>query len=666
MLRWGHRRAGNAVLTAFAVAVTAMTDGCFQHALAQTPPPRTQIIVDGSGSMWGKIPGDSAAKFVLAREALRQILPALDRTAEVGLVLFGHRRRGDCSDVEQAVSVRPLDPARLLAPLDALNPKGRGPLTLAMVAAADVLPNDEGRASLILIHDDFDNCQADPCQIAGELHRARPNLAVHVVSIGAKPEDAERMACVPRITGGRHFVVTDASEVGPAIAEALRLATLAQPPVLNVPAPRAATRDMLGPPGLRLSAVLGEGNEPLAEPLTWRIFREGQEASGPIAEITDVSPHVPLEPGKYVVEASRDLVTARQTVEVAERRATPVNVQLEAGIIQLPGKPSAGESEEGPSASVVSLVAEGEGAGEASRVVWVGPAEAQELLVPPGTYRVILQDGAYRAERSIVVPSGSRGAPPLATGVGQIRAEAKDHLGAEDPAEGVLFFVQEDDPSAPDGRREVARSAAAQAQFALPAGTYHLVARKGPAEVREVVALRAGDDVARTLDLKLARLSLSAQLAGATDLSATDITWRVVRLEDDERGEVARSVEANPELQLPAGKYRVEARLGRLNAVASREVTLTEGSTEHLTLRPDAAELHLRLAHGGLPLSGGDVFWEIRDSAGQVVWRTMEPEPRAFLAPGRYIVRAELRERQLEQAVDLNSGDKRVVDLTLE
>src|SRR5690606_9660171 len=129
--------------------------------------------VDGSGSMWGKIPGDSAAKFVLAREALRQILPALDRTAEVGLVLFGHRRRGDCSDVEQAVSVRPLDPARLLAPLDALNPKGRGPLTLAMVAAADVLPNDEGRASLILIHDDFDNCQADPCQIAGELHRAR-------------------------------------------------------------------------------------------------------------------------------------------------------------------------------------------------------------------------------------------------------------------------------------------------------------------------------------------------------------------------------------------------------------------------------------------------------------------------------------------------------------
>src|SRR5690606_5120175 len=236
----------------FAVAIPA------GNALAAESPARVQIIFDGSGSMWGKIPGSSEAKFSLARQGLRQILPALDRTTEVGLVLFGHRRRGDCSDVEQAVSLQPLDPQQILAPLQSLNPKGRGPLTLAMVAAADVLPGGEGRESLVLIHDDYDNCQNDPCQMAGELHRARPGLAIHVVSIGTKPEDAERIACVPRITGGKHFHVTTADAVAPAVAEALRLASL-DTGGLQVPKPKAISRDELGPPGLRLIAALAEG-----------------------------------------------------------------------------------------------------------------------------------------------------------------------------------------------------------------------------------------------------------------------------------------------------------------------------------------------------------------------------------------------------------------------
>src|SRR5690606_35460490 len=45
---------------------------------AAESPVRVQVVFDGSGSMWGKIPGSSEAKFTLAREGLRQILPAID------------------------------------------------------------------------------------------------------------------------------------------------------------------------------------------------------------------------------------------------------------------------------------------------------------------------------------------------------------------------------------------------------------------------------------------------------------------------------------------------------------------------------------------------------------------------------------------------------------
>lgn len=641
-------------------------------AIAVAPPAaaesavRFQIVFDGSGSMWGKIPGSPEAKFTLAREGLRQILPALDRTAEVGLVLFGHRRRGDCSDVEQALSLQPLNPGRLLGPLESLNPKGRGPLTLAIVAAADVLPGGDGKESLVLIHDDYDNCQGDPCQIAGELHRVRPALAIYVVSIGTKPADAERMACVPRITGGRHFLAQEAADVAPAVAEAVRLASLAPPGGgITVPRPREVSRDEIGPPGLRLSAALTKDGEALADAVRWRVFPAAGDSAAPIVETTEPAPRLSLPPGEYVVEAQRDAVSVKQPFTVSEDRPTRARITLNAGILRLGSPPFADADAATPSSAVISLIAHGDGEQGGGDVVWTGPAEERELYVPAGTYRVVLQDGQFRDERTIVVPSGSTGTPPLATAVGRIRLEAHDNGTSDKVADQVLFLILEDDPTAPGGRREVARSASTTPQFILPAGTYHAVARKGAAEVRDLIALGAGDDVSRTLDLKLARLTVSVRLPGDAPPEAGKVTWRVYRLDSGPGTLVVRSIQANPLLQLPEGRYRVEARLGRHNAVASREVELAEASEQDLVLEASAARLQLRLVHGGLPL-GGDVFWEVRDSSGEAVWRTMESEPQAYLAAGRYTVRVETRERQLEQTVELEPGAARTVAVALE
>lgn len=658
---WGPL--GRAILMpALLLAVAILT----ANPLAAQSPARIQIILDGSGSMWGKIPGSSEAKFTLARQGLRQILPALDRTTEVGLVLFGHRRRGDCSDVEQAVALQPLNPEQILSSLESLSPRGRGPLTLAMVAAADVLPGGEGKESLVLIHDDYDNCQSDPCQIAGELHRARPELTIHVVSIGTKPEDAERMACVPRITGGRHFIAQEAAEVVPAIAEALNLASLATTQPLRVPRPRAVSRDDFGPPGLRLSATLVEGGDPLDVPITWRVFRAGNEDTTPVQEATEAAPRLSLPPGDYVVEARRDALWVRQPVTVAENLPTTVTVTLNGGVLDLAPPPFTADDGDLPSPAVISLVELNEEEPDKARAVWMGPAEERELYVPAGTYRVTLQTGQFRVERNIVVPSGSRGTPPLATAVGRIRLEALDHEGAEEGADNVLFRILEDDPSAPGGRREVARSAAKTPKFILPAGTYHVIAQKGAAEVRELIALGAGDDISRTLNLNLARLALSVRLPGESPADLEKVTWRIIRLEGGTEVEAARSIQPSPLLQLPAGRYRVEARLGRLNAVATGETELIEASEHELVLEPQAAHLQLRLEYGGMPLSGGDVFWEVRDSSGQAIWRTMEPEPREFLAAGRYTIKAETREQRLEQTVELSPGEARTLAMALQ
>src|SRR5262249_48880049 len=152
------------------------------------------VIFDGSGSMWGNIEGSRQSKLVLAREAVRRALSKITPQTRVGLAAFGHRR-GDCNDVELLRAPEPVDVAKIVDPLEKLNPRGRGPLTFALREAAKALTPGSGKNSLILIHDDADNCQLDVCAAAGELRAA--NIVVHVVGLALRGEDAAKMTCLP-------------------------------------------------------------------------------------------------------------------------------------------------------------------------------------------------------------------------------------------------------------------------------------------------------------------------------------------------------------------------------------------------------------------------------------------------------------------------------------
>jgi Ca-activated chloride channel family protein len=61
--------------------------------------------------------------------------------------------------------------------------------------------------------------------------------------------------------------------------------------------------------------------------------------------------------------------------------------------------------------------------------------------------------------------------------------------------------------------------------------------------------------------------------------------------------------------------------------------------------------------------SAGDVFWEVRDDKKQFVLRSSEPQPTALLAPGRYIVTSETRDKQLRSAFELKAGETRTFDV---
>ncbi|MEJ6478489.1 MAG: VWA domain-containing protein, partial [Octadecabacter sp.] len=71
-------------------------------ALVAQDRPNTILVLDASGSMWGQI--DGVAKITIAQEVVTDLLQTLPADQRLGLTVYGHRTRGDCTDIETIVA----------------------------------------------------------------------------------------------------------------------------------------------------------------------------------------------------------------------------------------------------------------------------------------------------------------------------------------------------------------------------------------------------------------------------------------------------------------------------------------------------------------------------------------------------------------------------------
>lgn len=643
------RRLGAAVLGTLAGIAPAATQF--------SDPPSLVIVMDGSGSMWAPFDATRQAKYLIARDALGQALGKVNPQTRVGLVALGHRRAGDCNDVEVLRPPEPLDVERFMAPLSQVSPRGRGPLALALREAANIIPRDAGSRHVLLIHDDADNCQADVCAAAAELRAEQ--ITAHVVGVGAKVEDIAKMACVPQLTGGKHLNAQNAGQVADLIEEALQQSGLGgsavQPPTsrgpqtaqLVPPPPIPAT----GPPALHLRALLAPSTAPVATPLHWAVTAEdGSQLFDGWAS----SPVVPAVSGRYAVEVRDGLISARQTVASGDR---PMSVTLVLGAAKIIARPQPPRSTIPLDDAIITISSIGSGSEETPVAVFKAAGVA--TLVPGGRYAVRAELGLVRAERIVTVTAGQTETVDLPLRVARLILSAGGRDGFQ-PLENPTFTVLEDDPDDPSGRREIARSTAKAPTFMLAPGTYYVVARQGIVEARETVALKPGDDTPRQMQAPAAgRLSLSSRVTGVMPRGYTP-SYLIQRIDDAQ--EPLATSDVSPTVFLPPGRYLVEGRYGPANIAMTREVEVQASQAQDLVFEHGVAELKLRF----LPSAGGtsEVFWDIRDSTGKLVWTSSQSEALATLSAGRYRITAETREKRYERQVEARSGETRTLDIS--
>jgi hypothetical protein len=110
-------------------------------------------------------------------------------------------------------------------------------------------------------------------------------------------------------------------------------------------------------------------------------------------------------------------------------------------------------------------------------------------------------------------------------------------------------------------------------------------------------------------------------------------------------------------LTLPAGRYRVEAKLGSENARAVMDTELLAGKDGQVTLDIPAGQVRLDRAGGSDAL-----IVEVEDEAGQVVWHAGAGETAtALLAPGRYKYRTK---DGIQKTFEVRNGERQTLRLS--
>ena len=443
------------------------------------------IVLDASGSMWGQI--DGRAKLEIAREALGTVLSSMDPETEIGLMAYGHREKGSCDDIELVVLPAAGTAAAITDAANKMQFLGKTPLTEAVRRAAAELRSTEEKATVILITDGIETCEADPCALGAELEASGVDFTAHVVGFGLTEEEGKAVACLAENTGGKYIQASDAGQLVEALKTTVEVVAVEPEPVPE-PEPEPTILAENVDPGVLLAAGGPEPDERLAQDVYYDFFAiaaDGTVADDYTIRINGTSKGF-LAAGKYQMRTTLQDAIVAQDIEIGPESelSQPVAV-LDAGVLNISLRPS-------------------EGADIDPDAFWQmdGPNEVTESnygsgyhVFPAAEYGLLVRLGSAEVTQSVVIEAGKVTDLDLVIGVGLAVVEANYTEGLM--VEGGEHFVEilaaklDIDGS----RKSVAYTYGAGASFDLPAGDYVAVVTLGAAKVEVPFTVKVGERV---------------------------------------------------------------------------------------------------------------------------------------------------------------------------
>ena len=202
------------------IAGTALHAGA---ASAQTEQPQVMLIMDSSGSMKKRI--GALSKIEIAKASVADFVASAPGDVPLGLMAYGHRRAKDCTDIEVMIPPTEGSGARISNVVNAMRPRGETPIAESLRQAADYMNSSTRTATVVLVTDGEEACNADPCAAARELEASGVEFTAHVIGFGLNEEQSQAVKCLADETGGQFIAADDAVT----LASALRRVVPAKP-----------------------------------------------------------------------------------------------------------------------------------------------------------------------------------------------------------------------------------------------------------------------------------------------------------------------------------------------------------------------------------------------------------------------------------------------------
>lgn len=277
------------------------------------------FILDASGSMWGQI--DDINKIVIAKDVMEELIWGLPENQRLGLVAYGHRKKADCTDIETLSDVGATR-QQVVKQLRAISPKGKTPLTASVSHAATALNYTKQAATVILVSDGLENCNADPCALARTLEEEGLDFTVHVIGFDVTESERQGLQCIAAETGGQLLTAGNAQELAQA------LTTIADV---------APATPELKPSKVVLKATLLPGGPLLQSELDWSVVVAGTDKVVHTVADSGIT-QTELPPGEYTAKATwrgwahNSELTSQLTFTLAAQQPRVITVPIDMGL----------------------------------------------------------------------------------------------------------------------------------------------------------------------------------------------------------------------------------------------------------------------------------------------------------------------------------------------
>ena len=446
---------------------------------AQEQPSPILFIYDASGSMWGQL--DGKTKKEIASSVLSTTVGNLPDDQNVGLIAYGHRKKGDCDDIEYMIDLSNSSKTNVTNAVKGINPIGRTPLARSATMAINSLKESDTKATIILITDGIESCDGDICKVVADAKANGIDFKLHIVGFGLKEGEKEQLKCAANAGEGNYYDANDTAGLADVLTE--------------------ATNETVDDPDGNFSVYAVKNGKPVDAWVKAKSLSTKKDVDA--SRTYRDTAFVYLPPGKYELEIkpleNTDVAATTITVEMKEGDIKHHDISFDSGKINV----STFNNGEGWDATVRVVHAGSTKQAAASRTY----GKAIDLELNPGVYDVnilILQIKGLSIKKTIenveVKPNETT---PIShnfeSGVAMIGVKTA----SGEFIDATVNFYEATTGTNVDGSRTYTSSSSNPRKFVLNPGTYNvkvvtLGVHKGNSDTF-TMTVKAGETVEKTL-----------------------------------------------------------------------------------------------------------------------------------------------------------------------